>query len=112
MTIAPGFRGEFFAARQVDGIVERRAGDLPRSDRTRISAHGSLVRHVDPALSNGALQLAALVREIREQIDIGIEGHHQRFIAFADDAPDELAPCVLYGRQHVLLAAGSVEQKR
>ena len=62
---ATGFGSEFFTARQVDRIVESCAGDLPRSDWSRISHPGSLIRYVDPGLMNGAFQLAAFVREIR-----------------------------------------------
>src|SRR5712692_1908943 len=95
---APGLRSEFFAARQVDRVIESCTGDLPRSDWAGISYPGSLIRDVDPALVNGAFQLATLVGEIRQQIDIGIERHHQSFITLADDTCYELAACVLDGR--------------
>ena len=68
-------------------------------------AGSGFIRHVDPALSNGALQLGALVREIRQEIDVGIEGHDQRLVALANHAPDKPAPRFLNSTEHVLLAA-------
>ena len=59
-----------------------------------------------------AVELGAVLGEIREQVHVRIKRHHQSFVALAQDALQEGATGLLNGAEHELLAAGGVQQKR
>ena len=60
--------------------------NLPRTDRTRVVSDAAGGGHVDARLANRTVDLAAIVGEIGQQVHVGVEGHHQRFIALAQHA--------------------------
>src|SRR5260370_40693812 len=63
--LAPGLRVQLFIAGEIDGIVKRCARDLPGTARPWIAGDASTRWDVDARLVYRAVELAAIVGEIR-----------------------------------------------
>ena len=103
------FRIQFFAAGQIDRIIERRAGDLPRPHRAWISTDRATARNIDARPPDRPVELSVIIRKIGEQVHIGVKRHHQRHISFAQDPVEKRTAGVLNGAEHELLASRSIK---
>src|SRR6266404_7675935 len=65
---ATGLGIQLFVAREIDGVVERGPGDLPRTDRPRVVSDAPGRWHVDARFANGTVELAAIIGEIRQKV--------------------------------------------
>src|ERR1700733_4222231 len=107
---AAGFAGQLFVAGEIDRVVERSAGDAA-ADWTRID-HASAHRRVDARLTNRAIEQAAVVGPVCEEIDVGIKRHDERFVSLAQHAIEKGASHLLNGAEHELFRPGGVEKQR
>src|SRR5215469_3795064 len=107
---AAGFAVEFVAASEVDGVVESRARHVA-ADRAGIPGNVSAAGRIDAGFVDGAVENAAVVGEVSEEVDVGIEGDNHGLITLAQDSVKETGAGILDRAKHALFAAGGVEQK-
>src|ERR1700751_2696691 len=107
---AAGFTVELIAASKVDGVVQSGA-DHVAAYRSGISGDVSAAGSLDAGLVDGAIEDAAVVGEVSEEVDVGVKRDDHGLIALAQDSVKEAASGVLNRSEHGLFAAGGVKQQ-
>ncbi len=107
--LSPSFIGELVVGGEIDGVIEIRAAVAALREWTRV--HDGSRRGVDLSPIDGAVQPAAVVAEIREQVHVQVKRDHHGQVSLAHDAAQEARGRFLLGGQHVGLAAAGVNQQ-
>src|SRR5208283_2223011 len=109
--LPPRFAVQLFSTRQVDRIIERCAGNLLPADGPRVSGNHAAARYVDSRLRDGAVQDAAVIRKVGQQVHVGIEGENHGLVSLAQNTVQEAASGVLDRSQIILFASGSIQHQ-
>ena len=83
-----------------------RRGHRPGIDHP--AAHG----RIDPRIPDRAVELPAVVGEVRKEVHVGVERHDQRFVTLAQHAIQKAAPHVLNRPEHELFASRGIQKQR